>query len=186
MTTLSYELIEIEPTRIGFVVLQSDETLERDMFHMKGDADLFFSRVPNAATVNADTLQAMAAHMTTSASLFPETNTIDAIGYGCTSGTAQIGADNVARLIKDGTQVRQVSEPVSALIAACKHLGLRKIAFLSPYVEQVSENLRRVLRDNDVQSPQFGTFAEEADAKVVRIAPQSIIDAARHLTLGHD
>ena len=43
MTIFPYTPVEIEPTRIAVIVLQSDETIERDMIALRGDADLFFT-----------------------------------------------------------------------------------------------------------------------------------------------
>jgi maleate isomerase len=182
MTVFSYDLVKIEPTRIAVIVLQSDETIERDMIALRGKADLFFTRVPSGQTVTAKTLQSMADHITVSASLLPETLDFNAVGYGCTSGTAQIGIGEIRRLVKAGVKSNEVSEPVSALIAACKHLKIKRLAFLSPYIESVSANLRNVLADNGVQSPTFGTFEEAVEAKVVRISGQSVIEAAQNLS----
>ncbi len=123
----------------------------------------------------------MAGHIAASASLFPQTISFDAVGYGCTSGTAQIGVSEIERLVKFGTQTKTVSQPVSALVAACEHLGLKRIAFLSPYIEGVSANLRQVLQDNGVETPAFGTFGEAEELKVVRISGASVMEAATAL-----
>ena len=181
MSLFSYTTVNIEPTRIGIIVLQSDETIERDLMAMRGDADLFFSRVPSGQEVTAETLQSMASHIAASASLFPQTINFDAVGYACTSGTAQIGVSEIELLVKSGTQTKTVSQPVSALVAACQHLGLKRIAFLSPYIESVSANLRQVLQDNGVETPAFGTFGEAEESKVVRIAGASVMAAAKTL-----
>lgn len=181
MSLFSYTAVSIEPTRIGIIVLQSDETIERDLMAMRGDADVFVSRVPSGQEVTAETLESMAGHITASASLFPQTISFDAVGYGCTSGTAQIGVSEIERLVKFGTQTKTVSQPVSALVAACEHLGLKRIAFLSPYIEGVSANLRQVLQDNGVETPAFGTFGEAEELKVVRISGASVMEAATAL-----
>ena len=181
MSLFSYTAVSIEPTRIGIIVLQSDETIERDLMAMRGDADVFVSRVPSGQEVTAETLESMAGHIAASASLFPQTISFDAVGYGCTSGTAQIGVSEIERLVKFGTQTKTVSQPVSALVAACEHLGLKRIAFLSPYIESVSANLRQVLQDNGVETPAFGTFGEAEELKVVRISGASVMEAATAL-----
>jgi maleate isomerase len=106
---------------------------------------------------------------------------LNAVGYGCTSGTAQIGVQEIERLVKSGTKTQAVSQPVSALVAACQHLKLKRIAFLSPYLEEVSANLRTVLQQNGVETPVFGTFGEAEETKVVRISGASVQSAARHL-----
>jgi maleate isomerase len=181
MSLFSYTTVKIQPTRIGVIVLQSDETIERDLRVMCGDADLFVSRVPSGQEVTAETLESMTGHIAASASLFPQTISFDAVGYGCTSGTAQIGVNKIERLVKFGMQTKTVSQPVSALVAACEHLGLKRIAFLSPYIESVSANLRQVLQDSGVETPTFGTFGEAEEFKVVRISGASVMEAATAL-----
>ena len=181
MSLFSYTTVKIQPTRIGVIVLQSDETIERDLMAMRGDADVFVSRVPSGQEVTAETLESMAGHIAASASLFPQTISFDAVGYGCTSGTAQIGVSKIERLVKFGTQTKTVSQPVSALVAACEHLGLKCIALLSPYIESVSANLRQVLQDSGVETPAFGTFGEAEEFKVVRISGASVMEAATAL-----
>jgi maleate isomerase len=181
MSLFSYTTVKIQPTRIGVIVLQSDETIERDLRVMRGDADVFVSRVPSGQEVTAETLESMTGHIAASASLFPQTISFDAVGYGCTSGTAQIGVNKIERLVKFGMQTKTVSQPVSALVAACEHLGLKRIAFLSPYIESVSANLRQVLQDSGVETPTFGTFGEAEEFKVVRISGASVMEAATAL-----
>jgi len=181
MSLFSYTTVNIQPTRIGVIVLQSDETIERDLMAMRGDADVFVSRVPSGQEVTAETLESMTGHIAASASLFPQTISFDAVGYGCTSGTAQIGVNKIERLVKFGMQTKTVSQPVSALVAACEHLGLKRIAFLSPYIESVSANLRQVLQDSGVETPTFGTFGEAEEFKVVRISGASVMEAATAL-----
>jgi len=70
---------------------------------------------------------------------------------------------------------------VTSLVAACNALGITRIGFLSPYVAEVSDALRATLQNAGVQSPVFGSFEEAVEARVARIAPQSIVDAALDL-----
>ena len=172
---------------LGLVVLQSDETIEADFRAMLPDnTHLYVSRVPSALDVSSETLQQMAAHLTGAASLFPAPVTFDAIGYGCTSGTAQIGAGQIASLVQAGAKTRIVTEPVSALIAACAALSVKRLALLSPYVAEVSGVLRRVLDHEGIPTPIFGSFNEAEEAKVVRIDAESIVSAARDLVTKGD
>lgn len=175
--TAAFDVLE-RPT-LGLVVLQSDETIEPDFRRLlPPDAVLHVSRIPNATEVTSETLGAMEAHLPASAALFPHGLAFDAIGYGCTSGTSVIGSERVAALIRQSARAAHVSEPVSALAAACQALGLRRIAFLSPYVEEVSNRLRGVLAERGVETPVFGSFNVGDDAQVVRIAGRSVVEAA--------
>ncbi|UOA26281.1 Maleate isomerase [Pseudosulfitobacter sp. DSM 107133] len=177
VTTYPYDSVDVGPS-LGLVVLQVDETIEGDMRRLLGDAQLYVSRVPSDARVTRETLAEMAAHLGRAASLLPPAAELAAVAYGCTSGAAQIGPEQVARLVRQGRQVAAVTDPVSALVAACGHLGLRRLALLSPYVETVSDHLRSVLDAQGIETPVFGTFAEAEEARVVRIAPDAIIEAA--------
>lgn len=182
MTVFDYDLNEPQGPNVGLIVLQTDERIEKDFRSLfPASVNLFVSRVPSSLDVTPDTLQKMEAHIPTAAGLLPETLTFDAVGYGCTSGSAQIGQSRVGDLLRSGAKTRAVSDPVSALLAACSALGLGRLAFLSPYVAEVSDNLRQTLRDTGVETPVFGSFAEAEEVKVVRISPGSIQSAALEL-----
>jgi maleate isomerase len=183
MTDFSYKSTTKIGTRgtLGLIVLQTDETIEHDMRRMIpiDDVALYTSRIANADEVTDDTLAAMAQTMPASAGLFPRGMEFDVVGYGCTSGTSVIGQDKIAELVRQGCNATHVTEPVSALIAACRMLGIRKLGFVSPYVKSVNDTLRGVLAANGIISPSFGSFNEGNDAKVARIDGPSIVEAAK-------
>jgi maleate isomerase len=166
--------------RLGLIVLQADETIEHDfrrMFPVNG-VSLLTTRVPSGLEVTNDTLSEMEGHLTDAASLFPTAAEFDAVAYACTSGTAVIGVDNIAAQVRRGCKTQKVTEPVSALIAACHELGISRLGLLSPYVRDVSESLRMVLDQAGIVTPAFGSFDEAEEAKVARIDGPSIIAAA--------
>lgn len=166
--------------RLGLIVLQADETIEHDfrrMFPVNG-VSLLTTRVPSGLEVTNDTLSEMEGHLTDAATLFPTAAEFDAVAYACTSGTAVIGVDNIAAQVRRGCKTQKVTEPVSALIAACHELGISRLGLLSPYVRDVSESLRMVLDQAGIVTPAFGSFDEAEEAKVARIDGPSIIAAA--------
>ncbi len=165
---------------IGLVVLQSDETLEHDFQRLIPPQKIVqhVTRVASEQEVNCDTLAAMQQSLPAAASMFPRAAQFDVVGYGCTSGTAVIGPENIAKLISSSCSTKKVTEPLSALIAACRKLELKNIAFLSPYIEEVSTTLRTTLQETGITTPVFGSFNEAEEEKVVRIDKKSIVDAA--------
>jgi len=179
MTTFSYDLDQSTTPTLGMVVLQTDERIESDMRQLLSpDINLHITRIPSGATVTTDTLSQMENDLPAAAALLPRAAKFAAVGYGCTSGTSVIGAPRIAELVRGSCETTHVSEPVSALIAACKHLGITRIAFLSPYVEHVSQALRDTLAVAGIQTPVFGSFDEASEERVVRIATQSTRDSA--------
>jgi len=180
-----YALEEDAGPSLALIVLQVDETLEPELRRMlPGDVPVHVTRVRSGADVTPESLAAMEGQLTGAAALLPAARRYDAVAYGCTSGTAQIGAARVAENIRAGMQAVEVTEPITALIAACRHLGLSRLAFLSPYVADVSENIRAVLRDARIDTPVFGSFNESTEAKVARISPGSTAEAACALVRG--
>jgi len=171
---------------LGLIVLKSDETIEQDfrrLFPSPGVA-LYITRVPNAPEATRETLAQMEGDLPGAAALFPEAVQFDAVGYGCTSGTSVIGAARIAQLVRGGCTTQHVSEPVGGLVAACRARGIRRLAFLSPYVEPVSRTLRDVLAREGIETPVFGSFDEEREAAVARIDGASILAAAVDLAGG--
>jgi len=185
MTEFAYTSIaeqERRPT-IGLIVLQTDVTIEREinLWLPPSDYNVLVSRVPNGVEVTEETLGAMADHITNSAKLFPQDTSFDAVAYCCTSGTSVIGAEKVANLVKEGCDTGMVTNPVTALVVACEKREIKKLAFLSPYIESVSSHLRDVVAAEGIESPVFGSFNEGEDSKVAWIDPDSIRKAAHAL-----
>lgn len=185
MRIFPYDLAADRAQQIGLIALQADETIERDFKSLLPEnVELLVSRVPSGDEVSSESLAQMESYLAASAALLPRAAQFAVVGYGCTSGTAQIGAARIAELVRQGVAVGPVTEPLSALIAACGALNIRRLAVLSPYVESVSNRLFAVLKEYGIDVVVFGTFAEAEEAKVVRIAPESIAEAGQKLV--HD
>jgi len=181
----SYDLAPQLGTRatIGLISLQSDETIEHDMrrlLPLEGVAN-YVTRVPSGTEVTNDTLAEMEGNLTGAARLFPLPARFDVVGYGCTSGTSVIGAEVVAGMVKKGCETSAVTDPLTALIAACESLGVRRLAVLSPYVAEVNTALITALGRAGIDVELLGTFNEEREEYAARIAPDSIAEAAQTL-----
>jgi maleate isomerase len=179
---LPYTLVPLKRKTIGLIVLQADETLEGDMRRLlPDDVDILVSRVPSNTVVTSSNLAEMAQTLTGAAELFPRGISFDAIGYGCTSGTAEIGSVKIAELIQAGADAQAITEPVSALIAVCRARRITRIGLISPYIAEVSDTLCDVLAMHGITITAFASFEESKERNVVRIAPASIHAAAVNL-----
>lgn len=187
MLEFPYRLQTVEGHLFGLIVLQADETIEWDMRRLMPDtARVLVSRVPSGTHVTPESLVAMETELQRAACLFPAGVSLSAIGYGCTSGTAQIGANRVAQAIKSVTDTPHVTEPVSAVIAACGELGVSRVGLLSPYIESVSDRLCETLSAAGITVAAFGSFNQDEERTVARISPSSIHAAAVGLAKQED
>jgi maleate isomerase len=164
---------------LGLIVLQSDESMEaelRSVFDQPGIA-LYHSRIPSAPEVTAETLKQMELDLPRAASLLPTAGSLDVVGYGCTSGATVIGADNVAAAINASHDGAKTTDPITAVMAACKHLNVKRIGFVTPYVAEVSEAMRTLLEKNELTVAAFGSFEQIEESVVSRITEQSVLQA---------
>ncbi len=182
MTALPFKTAAQRRAQLGLVALQADETLEDELRALlPANVSLLVSRVPSGPTVTRESLSEMQKHLHAAADLFPAGKSFDVIGYGCTSGTAEIGADRIAASLRAARPAQAVTDPCTALIAACTALGITKLAILSPYIAPVSDQLRRVLAAEGIETPVFGSFEEANEATVAAIDPDSTKAAALHM-----
>ena len=168
---------------MGLIVLQADETLEPefDAYFADRPCPIYVSRVPSGAHVTTDSLAEMETALPAAADLLPKARPYKVIGYGCTSASSIIGSEQVEKMIQRGCDVETVTNPLRAAIAYAGHLGLSKLALLSPYIDEVNEPLRRAFDREGLSTDVFGTFGESDEAKVVRISTASIVEAAVRL-----
>lgn len=168
---------------LGVIVLETDETLEPEFARMM-DLDgvaLYHSRIPMEPTIRPETLGRMARDLPASARLLPGSLDFDVIGYGCTSGATIIGPANVARAVRLECPGAQVTDPLSAIIAAGRALSARRLGFITPYLPQVSLRMRQALEQAGYEIAAFGSFEESDDRVVARITERAIVSAAEQV-----
>ncbi len=183
---LGFETDEGIGTRatLGAIVLATDETVEPELAQMTGMLDrvaLYHSRIPMQTEVSEATLAQMELDMPASAALLPQALDFDVIGYGCTSASSVIGSENVEKAIQGVFPNARVTNPLAAIIAGGKRLGVSKIGFVTPYVAAVSARMRSLLEDAGFEIAGFASFEEGDDSVVARITEASIEAAARHM-----
>ena len=168
---------------LGVIVLETDETLEHEFSRIMDLAGvaLYHSRIPMVPEVRPDTLIQMEKDLPASARLLPPSLRFDAIGFGCTSASTVIGSENVAHAVKTVCPDTQVTNPLAAIIAAGRHLGARKLGFVTPYIPEVSAGMRAKLEDAGFEIAGFGSFEEGNDRVVARITERSILRAIENV-----
>ncbi len=164
---------------LGLIVLETDETIENEFRQIIGEPDIatYHSRIPMRSSVTSQTLAAMEAELPAAVRLLPASANLDVIGYGCTSGATVIGSKNVANAVHAVLPDVKVTDPIASILTACVALKVDSVAFLTPYMPEVSVRMRQKLEQAGCSIAAFGSFLEEDDRVVAKITERSILAA---------
>ena len=174
--------------RIGLVVLRSDQTIEHEfasLLRSEGVA-LYHARIPSAMEVSPETLRDMERELPGTLELLPTQFGFDAIGYCCTSGTTMIGEVRVGQIIRQVHPNAKSTNPLTACKAAFSALGLTRVALVTPYVPEVTLEMRQNLELAGFSITAVASFNQSNEAVVGRISPLSILDAVVEIGAGED
>jgi maleate isomerase len=164
---------------LGLVVLQNDETLEPELRTIFNDCAgaIYHTRIASAEDVTPETLRAMERDLPRALALLPTVRPLDVVAYACTSGATLIGHDRVAEIISSVHPGCPNTNPITAVLAAGDHLGVRRLGLITPYVPDVSSAMQRLLEKNGLEITAFASFEQSKEAVVARISPQSVLEA---------
>jgi maleate isomerase len=172
-----------ERAGIGLIVLATDQTLEhecRRLLDLPGVA-FYESRILNDAAITPATLKAMEARLAEATGLILPGLPLDVVGFGCTSASMVIGEERVFELIRSVRPGIACTTPITAAFAAFRALGVRRLALLTPYRDDINRFMRGYIEARGFEVPVMGSFNEEDDRRAARIDAASIRDAALRL-----
>ncbi|HRD76509.1 MAG TPA: Asp/Glu racemase [Hyphomicrobiaceae bacterium] len=175
--------------RIGLLVLRTDQTFESDLrqvIQRLPDVAVYAARLWNDTEITRETLLAMKPLIADTARLLPAEWSFKSIGFACTSGAIVIGEAEVARLVRSVHSAAAVTDPVTAVIAALRALGVRRPALITPYARPVNDTIISGLAARGIEVPALASFEEPDDGVVARITQQAIADTARRVGAASD
>jgi maleate isomerase len=174
-----------EPPRIGVVVPATDQVSEVAFAEMlRGHAvSMVVSRVAFENPVVMATLSRMVDDLTRATALLLPGGRIDVVAFSCTSGTVAGGVDAVARAIRAAKPGVAFTTPITAAVAAFRRLGARRVAVLTPYVDEVNDAIRHFLTAAGVEVVEFGSFHLRTEQEIASVPPEAIVSAGRSIAV---
>src|SRR5690606_4342200 len=119
---------------IGLIALASDVAVAAEVEAFVGsNARVYTTRIPFERVLSAESLRRMEAHVEEAARLLLPGKRLEAIAFGCTSGSIAIGAAVIEERVRAVRPDVAVVSPMSAAVAGLKKLGLSRIAVVAPY-----------------------------------------------------
>ncbi len=170
------DIIKTINPRIGLIALSTDFTIEQDYRNIchQLPVDIFVNRIPFENPLNHENYLKMANHISdVSAQILPSED-VDIVAYGCTSGTIAIGAERIKQEVNNSKPNAKVTTPITSAIKAFKHLGIKKIAVLTPYPKDVNETVFNYLNENNLTIDSFSSFNLEYDFEIAQVSLESL------------
>jgi maleate isomerase len=166
--------------KIGFVLLATEQTIERDMFQLCPDGiGLHFTRAWIKDSITAASLSRHAGDLARASTTLLPDGSLDVICYGCTSGSLVIGEDRVAAELSKGAPNAKPTSLITAVIAALRAIAARRIAVATPYLEEINRQEVQYLENAGFQVTQIQGLQLEKDSDMVRVSPEYLAEFAR-------
>ncbi len=167
--------------RIGAIVLATDHTMEaewRAMLALDGVA-FYVARIWNDAQITPATLQALGADIAPATRLIlPNDARLDSVAFACTSGAMVLGDAFVETEVRKHRPGIPVTSPMRAGIAALQALGVKRVALLTPYMQEINDLMRAHIEERGVEVPAMGSFNDPDDLVAATITPDTLLEAA--------
>ena len=164
--------------RIGLVALSTDFSIERDFnsIFLNLPIDLFVNRLPFYNPLTDKNLVKMTEKLTEVTENILPNQTLDAVAYGCTSGTIVAGVDQIINKIQSAKPNCKVITPITSAVNALKHLNLKKISVFTPYPQAINEKVINYFKNEGLVIQSFASFNLESDLDIGKIDPQYLLE----------
>jgi len=168
--------------RIGLIALATDFNSEQDLRRMYPEGvEVFTNRVLNANPVTIQNLRNMAGDISRAAGGILPGFTLDAMIYGCTSGTVANGAEKIEQMVQESCPGVPVTNPVTAALAAFEVFDAKRISILTPYTEEVNLEMATWFEKNGIGVINIAGLDYDSDIDMTGIPPREIAAAASRI-----
>lgn len=165
---------------IGLIELSTEVLMSAEIhaFMPESDFGIYTSRVEFGDDADIKGLAAMEQHISSAAKLLPDADYLDAIIYGCTSGSMVIGPERLGSLISSERNNVRIFNPISAVIDALRAMKMNKIAVVTPYPQETNQVVNNYLTSHGIEITNALTFDILSGYDMSRLSPNDLYDAA--------
>lgn len=169
--------------RLGLVLLATDLTTEGDVARLIGpeEALVHATRVEFANPTTPENLARMTPHLSAAAALLVPGIGLRAICYSCTSASVVIGEEAVAAALHLGRPDVPIVTPIGAAVRGLRALGARRIAVLTPYLDEATAAVVAHLSAAGFEVVASDSLRMNDDREMALVSREAIVTAARRL-----
>jgi len=171
--------------KVGLLALSTDLTIEKDFYSIchKLPLDVFVNRIDNENPLSKENLLKMYDQLELVTEKILPGEKINAVAYGCTSGTIAIGEDKVKEKIQLAKPGCYVTTPITSAIKAFKKVNVKKIAVFTPYPESVNKTILEYFNKKSINIMSFSTFNLDLDVDIARVDPKYLCETLAKLNI---
>ena len=166
---------------IGLIALSTDLVIDPLFVKVFRDlpVELFINRVRFDNPLTPSNLEALGHDLDRATTDLLSDRPLDAIAFGCSSGAVAIGENRLAEKIQRIKPGADVTNPVTAAIAAMNALGARRISVLTPYIKEVNASIAEFFQGRGLDILSISGFGILDDRDIALISPDAIRKGAR-------
>ena len=171
--------------KVGLLALSTDLTIEKDFYSIchKLPLDVFVNRIHNENPLSKENLLKMYDQLELVTEKILPGEKINAVAYGCTSGTIAIGEDKVKEKIQLAKPGCYVTTPITSAIKAFKKVNVKKIAVFTPYPESINKTILEYFNKKSINIMSFSTFNLDLDVDIARVDPKYLCETLAKLNI---
>ena len=176
--------VRLEPResvrRVGFVLLSTDQTTERDaaLLLAPDGVAVHVCRVAFENPTTPVNLRRMAPRLSEAMALLAPGADLAAVCFSCTSGTIEIGTEAVTAAVHAVVPGVPVVTPPDAVLAAFSALGARRMALLTPYLPETTEPMAEHFTTMGMEVVSARCLGLADDRDMAHISRETVIAAA--------
>ena len=168
--------------RIGLMVPINNTTMERELpAWLPAGSTCRRAGIPRGkGMLTVETLPDYIGEAMTLARDFAD-DSLDLVAYGCTAAGFLAGPARDAAIASELSEItgKPVVTTASAMTAVLRHIGVRRIALVTPYQDFVNERLRAFLDQSGIGVETLASFNAETVDQLAAITSHEIVAMAR-------
>jgi maleate cis-trans isomerase len=174
--------VKNEPLNVGLMVPINNTTMERELLAwLPAGSTCTTVRIPRGkGLLTSEAMPAYTAQALALAATFADLD-IDVVAYGCTAAGFIAGPAGEAKLAAQVAEItgKPVVTTARSMVSTLLEARAKEIALLTPYPDQVNEQLMVFLTDADIRVRRLDSFRVNDVEELGRIRSDVVADRAR-------
>lgn len=166
--------------RVGIALVAMEQITDSEAFRIIPEGiGIHLSRVEMATEVTVENLRAAGEKLPEAAARMVPDLHLDAIGYGCTSGSICITEEYAKKQLLKRGNVEKATTMVTGVIHALEAFNAKRIAVATPYLDEVNREEGIYLEERGFHIVNMQGMNLVNDFDIARVSPQFIKEFAK-------